>query len=161
MLPAYSVYVHIVKMFILLDIILCYNFDVRIWNYTSHWIDETRKCFLLLLGSSLRVTEYPRKYCLTKPLSLNVLLILKELILSFYFQFSGFCFLYSNKDDPLSEMNLKEYLKEGDVPKLSENESNQIEGYLTLSELSKALRNMKHNKSLGTDGYSCEFFKEF
>ena len=32
---------------------------------------------------------------------------------------------------------------------------------LTLSELSKALRNMKNNKSPGTDGYSCEFFKVF
>ena len=61
--------------------------------------------------------------------------------------------LYSNKDDPLAEINLQEYLKEGDVPKLSDNESNQIEGHLILSELSKALRNMKNNKSPGTDGY--------
>ena len=69
--------------------------------------------------------------------------------------------LYINKDDPLAEINLQEYLKERDVPKLSDNESNQIEGHLTLSELSKALRNMKNNKSPGTDGYSCEFFKVF
>ena len=69
--------------------------------------------------------------------------------------------LYINKDDPLAEINLQEYLKEGDVHKLSDNESNQIEGHLTLSELSKALCNMKNNKSPGTDGYSCEFFKVF
>ena len=69
--------------------------------------------------------------------------------------------LYSNKDDPVEEINIKKYLKDVNVPKLTQNESNQLEGNLTLPELTKALRNMKNNKSPGTDGYSCEFFKVF
>ena len=69
--------------------------------------------------------------------------------------------MYSNKDDPVEEINIKKYLKDVNVPKLTQNESNQLEGNLTLPELTKALRNMKNNKSPGTDGYSCEFFKVF
>lgn len=66
--------------------------------------------------------------------------------------------LYSNKDDPLAEIDLNEYLENVNVPKLTDNESNQLEGKLTLMELSLALKNMKNNKSPGTDGFSCEFF---
>ena len=69
--------------------------------------------------------------------------------------------LFSNKDDTSAEINVKEYLKDLNVPKLTDNESNQLEGTLTLQELTNALRNMKNNKSPGTDGYSCEFFKVF
>lgn len=69
--------------------------------------------------------------------------------------------LYSNKDDPLERANLNEYLNINNLPKLSDNESNQLEGYITLSELTKALSNMKNNKSPGTDGFSSEFFKVF
>ena len=69
--------------------------------------------------------------------------------------------LYSKNDDYMTEINLKEYLKDADIPKLSDNESNKLEGHITLAELTNALRNMKNNKSPGTDGYSCEFFKVF
>ena len=51
--------------------------------------------------------------------------------------------LYSNKDNPLAEINLTEYLKNVNLPKLTDNESNQLEGYITLSELTKAVSNMK------------------
>ena len=69
--------------------------------------------------------------------------------------------LYSNKDDPLSAINLKEYLKDTNLPKLTDNESKLLEGDITISELTKALKNMKNNKSPGTDGFSSEFFKVF
>ena len=69
--------------------------------------------------------------------------------------------LYSNKDDPLSAINLKEYLKDTNLPKLTDNESKLLEGDITMSELTKALKNMKNNKSPGTDGFSSEFFKVF
>ena len=69
--------------------------------------------------------------------------------------------LYSNKDDPLSAINLKEYLKDTNLQKLTDNESELLEGDITMSELTKALKNMKNNKSLGTDGFSSEFFKVF
>ena len=69
--------------------------------------------------------------------------------------------LYSNKDEALSEINLREYLQNVDLPKLTDDEANQLEGQITLSELSIALKNMKSNKSPGTDGFSSEFFKVF
>ena len=69
--------------------------------------------------------------------------------------------LYSNKDEPMAEMDLTEYLKNVNLPKLTDDESNQLEGQLTLTELSLALKNMKNNKSPGTDGFSSEFFKVF
>ena len=61
----------------------------------------------------------------------------------------------------MAEINIKEYLKDVYVQKLTQNESNQLEGNLTLPELTKALHNMKNNESPGTDVYSCEFFKVF
>ena len=64
--------------------------------------------------------------------------------------------LYCNKDDPLAEIILTEYLKNVNLPKLTDNESNQLEGYITLSELTKALSNKKNNKCPGTDGFSSE-----
>ena len=42
--------------------------------------------------------------------------------------------LYSNKDDPVAEINIKEYLKDVNVSKLTHNESTQLEGNLTLPE---------------------------
>ena len=69
--------------------------------------------------------------------------------------------LYSNKDDPHSGIDLQEYLQNTNQPKLTDNESKALEGEITLPELSKALHNMKNNKSPGTDGFSSEFFKVF
>ena len=69
--------------------------------------------------------------------------------------------IYSNKDDPLSEINLKEYLKNTNLPKLTDNDSKWLEGDITMSELTKALKNMKNNKNPGTDGLSSEYFKVF
>ena len=40
--------------------------------------------------------------------------------------------LYSNKDDTSAEINVKGYLKDLNVPKLTDKESNQLEGTLTL-----------------------------
>lgn len=45
--------------------------------------------------------------------------------------------------------------------KLSDEESQELEGELTHSELAYALRNMKNNKSPGLDGFTVEFFKFF
>ena len=47
------------------------------------------------------------------------------------------------------------------VPKLSEEDANSLEGLLTFSELSTALKNMNNNKSPGSDGFTVEFFKFF
>ena len=48
-----------------------------------------------------------------------------------------------------------------DLPKLTEEEAETLNGDLTLQEVSTALKNMKNNKSPGTDGFSVEFYKFF
>lgn len=45
--------------------------------------------------------------------------------------------------------------------KLTEAESEGLEGKINYSELANALRNMKNNKSPGQDGFTVEFFKFF
>ena len=46
-------------------------------------------------------------------------------------------------------------------PKLSLESKNSLEGELTDKEILAALKKMKNNKSLGTDGFTSEFFKFF
>ena len=45
--------------------------------------------------------------------------------------------------------------------KLSENESESLEGDIKYSELAEALKNMKNSKTPGNDGFPAEFFKFF
>ena len=47
------------------------------------------------------------------------------------------------------------------TPKLSEDEKISLEGPITYAEAHGALRCMKNNKSPGSDGFTCEFFKFF
>ena len=45
--------------------------------------------------------------------------------------------------------------------KLSEEESNSCDGYVTLEEITEAINNLKSNKSPGLDGLSTNFYKYF
>ena len=65
--------------------------------------------------------------------------------------------LYSSKEKNHVYTDLNKY----NTPKLNDDESEKLEGLLTLSELTTALKNMKNNRSPGVDGFSCEFFKVF
>ena len=47
------------------------------------------------------------------------------------------------------------------IPRLSDQEANDLEGCLTMDELNYTLKNMKNGKSPGSDGFSVEFFKVF
>ena len=47
----------------------------------------------------------------------------------------------------------------GDIPTLTLQEKTSLEGKITLDEASAALKNMKNNKSPGSDGFTVEFFK--
>ena len=71
---------------------------------------------------------------------------------------TGQCYekIYSGKEDSLNDI-----LSGHTIPKLNQNESDKLEGLLTLSELSTALKNMKNNRSPGTDGFPCEFLRYF
>ena len=57
--------------------------------------------------------------------------------------------------------NLEEWLRETNIPKLNQIESENLEGPITLIEAGKTLKQMKNNKSPGSDGFTSEFFKYF
>ena len=69
--------------------------------------------------------------------------------------------LYENKDDLLDNVDLKEYMKDIDMTKLTDQESEKLEGLLTYREISEVLFNMKPDKSPGITGFTAEFFKVF
>ena len=69
--------------------------------------------------------------------------------------------LYSSKEKNHIDIDLNTDFNKYNTPKLNDDESEKLEGLLTLSELTTALKNMKNNRSPGVDGFSCEFFKVF
>ena len=69
--------------------------------------------------------------------------------------------LFSNKDTELNDVNLDEKFKNITVEKLNSQESDSIEGLLTIEEIGAALNKMKNNKTPGIDGFPADFFKVF
>ena len=68
--------------------------------------------------------------------------------------------LFSNQDDK-DGTKLDDTFADLNANKLTEQESNSIEGLLTLPELSKALKHMQNNKTPGLDGFPADFYKFF
>ena len=70
--------------------------------------------------------------------------------------------LYSTSDSVVQDdYDLNEYLKNIEVPKLSDLQAQKLEGQITYSEASETLNKMKNNKSPGSDGFTVEFLKVF
>ena len=65
--------------------------------------------------------------------------------------------LYTRKE--LEYVQISEMV--GELPSLAAEEIASLEGHITLEEASYALKNMKNNKSPGSDGFTVEFFKVF
>ena len=68
---------------------------------------------------------------------------------------------YSNLYAPLNsetDINDQDILNNLQHPVLTDIETSSIEGEMTAGETSKVLRNMKNNKSPGSDGFIVEFF---
>ena len=65
------------------------------------------------------------------------------------------------KEKPVKPINLNNVLNYHDIPKLSESQKLEIEGEITTAEALNSLKNMKNNKSPGSDGFTTEFFKFF
>lgn len=65
--------------------------------------------------------------------------------------------LYSEKET--IDVNLEELVP--DIPILTEEHQQIIEGPITFTEAAASLKNMKNNKSPGPDGFTVEFFKFF
>ena len=69
--------------------------------------------------------------------------------------------LYTSKNHSLIDTNLKQVLSIYNIQKLSKIESDALGGPLNYIEVYNVLKNMKNNKSPGTDGFTVEFFKFF
>ena len=70
-------------------------------------------------------------------------------------------FLYQNADTGLVDVDLVDILPYNDIPKLQKHMINNLEGNIDEHELLSVLKNMKNNKSPGSDGFTVEFFKFF
>ena len=68
--------------------------------------------------------------------------------------------LYSERTD-IDDIDLHDTFADIDVPKLSDADKAKLDGPITLEEASVVLKNMKSDKSPGSDGFTSEFFKVF
>ena len=67
--------------------------------------------------------------------------------------------LYNLKETEDTDLNQK--LPYEDIPKLNDEENKKLEGLLKPEELLYSLKNLKNNKSPGSDGFTAEFLKFF
>ena len=70
--------------------------------------------------------------------------------------------LYSHeRENPYLENDIDAFLRDSNVPSLTENETNSCEGEITIDEATKALKDMNSGSSPGPDGLSTEFYRFF
>ena len=69
--------------------------------------------------------------------------------------------LFEVVDSNLENIDLENVLRHCQTQKVHGEHVNQIEGHLTIKELSKALKQTKNNKSPGIDGFPADFLKVF
>ena len=69
--------------------------------------------------------------------------------------------LFKRRDDNLNSFKLNKLMKGVNITKLNKIDATSLEGPLTTDELGHALRNMKHNKTPGIDGFPAESLKMF
>ena len=69
--------------------------------------------------------------------------------------------LFKSRDDTLDNLSLTKLFKGQKITRLTEKETKDIEGHLTVEELTVVLKNAKNNKTPGLDGFPAEFFKVF
>ena len=67
--------------------------------------------------------------------------------------------LYANKMDNLEEMN--EFLEQYNLPKLNQEEIENLNRPITSTEIKTVIRNLPTNKSTGPDGFTAEFYQKF
>ena len=67
--------------------------------------------------------------------------------------------LYDNKMDNLEEMG--EFLEKCNLPKLNQEETENLNKPITSTEIKAIIINLPANKSPGPDGFSVEFYQKF
>lgn len=68
--------------------------------------------------------------------------------------------LYQQQDD-FTDDQLEAFFEGLQGPKLTQHQADKMDETLALDELTKALFEMKNNKTPGPDGFPCEFYKHF
>ena len=66
---------------------------------------------------------------------------------------------YANKMDNVEEMN--KFLEKYNFPKLNQEEIENLNRYITSTEIKTIIRNLPTNKSPGPDGFTAEFYQKF
>ena len=66
-----------------------------------------------------------------------------------------------NESNNLIDVNLEDDLKNCTSNKLDEKQKKELEGLLQYNEVTHTLKNMKHDKSPGGDGFTSNFYKVF
>ena len=67
--------------------------------------------------------------------------------------------LYANKMDNLEEMG--EFLEKFNLPKVNQEEIENLNRPITSTEIETVIRNLLTNKSPGPDGFTAEFYQKF
>ena len=68
--------------------------------------------------------------------------------------------LYSSKIT-VSQTNFDKFIEDIEIPKLDNEEKNELEGLFTLEECKKVLETFEDNESPGEDRFTAEFYKHF
>ena len=61
----------------------------------------------------------------------------------------------------MSQVDFDEFVKDIEIPKLDNDEKDELEGLFTLKECKNVLETFEDNKSPGEDGFTAEFYKYF
>ena len=67
--------------------------------------------------------------------------------------------LYANKTDNVEEMD--KFLEKYNVPKLNQEEIENLNRHITSTEIETVIRNLPANKSPGPDSFTAEFYQKF
>ncbi|HBI39496.1 MAG TPA: hypothetical protein DDY16_00910, partial [Tenacibaculum sp.] len=118
---------------------------------------EKPSSFFCSLEKNNAATKYFSRLTLDNGSTLTHQNDIEDEILKFYTN------LYKNRDHLLSGETIEDFLgvHSNDLYKLTESEKLSCEGNISLEELGRCLKNMRNNKSPGSNGFTGEFFKFF
>ena len=74
---------------------------------------------------------------------------------------SFYASLYSKSKCIESDNSNNDFLNDLHIPTLNDQQSDAIEGEISIQEAALVLKNMKNNRSPGTSGFSADFYKVF